>query len=151
MLRQAYLGLTLNACFLLAAAASAQTNPTGVISGRVTDQSGLALAGVAVTASSPALQGTRTSVTSAHGDYIIPFLPPGEYKVTFARDAFRTLEKTRSLTVGETASLDAQLPLAGVAEAITVVAEARARGGAWLALSSWGRFLHNRKAWHTDR
>lgn len=129
MLRKAHLGLTVNACILLAAAASAQTNPTGVISGRVTEPSGLALAGVAVTASSPALQGTRTSVTSAHGDYIIPFLPPGDYTVTFAREAFRTLEKTTSLAVAETASLDAQLPLAGVAEAITVVAEARAAFG----------------------
>lgn len=129
MLRRAYLGLTVNACFLLAAAASAQTNPTGVISGRVTDPSGLALGGVTVTASSPALQGPRTSVTSAYGDYMIPFLPPGEYKVTFARDAFQTLERTRSLTVAETASLDAQLSLAGVAEAITVVAKARAPFG----------------------
>ena len=73
--------------------------------------------GVTVTAFSPALQGTRTSVTSTNGDYIIPFLPPGEYRVTFARADFGALEKTRTLTVAETAILDAQLSLAGVAEA----------------------------------
>jgi outer membrane receptor for ferrienterochelin and colicin len=116
--------LAANAWILLAAA-SAQTNPTGAISGRVTDPSGLPLGGVTVTVSSPALQGTRTSVTSAHGDYVIPFLPPGEYKVTFASEAFQTLEKTRSLAVAETATMDVQLSLAGVAEAITVVAETR--------------------------
>src|SRR6478736_5740545 len=115
MLRRAYLGLTVIVCIRLAAAASAQTNPTGAISGRVTDPSDRAIGGVTVTASSPALQGTRTSVTSDNGDYIIPFLPPGEYKVTFARAAFTTLEKTKTLTVAETAILDSQLSLAGVA------------------------------------
>ena len=124
MLRRAYLCLTATGCILLAAAASAQTDPTGAISGRVTGPSGVALGGVTVTASSPALQGTRTSVTSTNGDYIVPFLPPGEYKVAFARADFGALEKTRTLTVAETAILDAQLSLAGVAEAITVMAEA---------------------------
>jgi hypothetical protein len=125
MLRRACLVLAANACVLLAAA-SGQTNPTGAISGRVTDPSGLPLGEVTVTASSPALQGTRTSVTSAHGDYVIPFVPPGEYRVTFTLAGFQTLEKTMSLKVAETATLDAQLSLAGVTQAITVVAEARA-------------------------
>jgi hypothetical protein len=125
MLLQTHPALTVCACILLAASAAAQTNPTGVISGRVTDASSLALEGVSVTASSAALQGTRTSVTSAHGDYMIPFLPPGDYKVTFARDGFQTLEVSRSLAVAETASLDAELSLAGVAETVTVVAEGR--------------------------
>jgi outer membrane receptor for ferrienterochelin and colicin len=123
MLRRACLGLAASAYLL--AAASAQTNPTGAISGQVTDPSGLPLGGVTVTASSPALQGMRTAITSANGDYVIPFLPPGEYKVTFARAAFQTLEKTMSLKVAETATLDAQLSLAGIAESIAVVAEAR--------------------------
>ena len=39
--------------------------------------------GVTVTVESAALQGPRTTVTSANGDFIIPFLPPGEYTVTF--------------------------------------------------------------------
>jgi hypothetical protein len=129
MLRRACLGLTVSACIVLTAAASAQTNPTGAISGRVTDPSGLPLGGVTVTASAPALQGPRASVTTAHGDYLIPFLPPGEYKVTFARAAFRTLEKTRGLAVAETATMDVQLSVAGVAEAITVVPDARADFG----------------------
>jgi outer membrane receptor protein involved in Fe transport len=123
--QRVHLGLTMSACILLVAAATAQANHTGVISGRVSDPSGLPLGGVRVTASSPALQGTRTSVTSAHGDYVIPFLPPGDYKVTFAHDDFQTLEASKNLAVAETAYLDVELSLAGVVEAITVVSEPR--------------------------
>ncbi len=70
---------TLIAAALLLATASglhAQT-PTGSISGRVTDAGNLAVPGATVTIESPNLQGTRTTVTSANGDYILPCLPPG--------------------------------------------------------------------------
>ena len=71
------------AALLLATASSlhAQT-PTGSITGRVTDGTNLPVPGVTVTITSPNLQGTRTSVTSANGDYIFPSLPPGPYTVT---------------------------------------------------------------------
>ena len=49
------------ALVLAAATASAQTNPTGTISGKVVDQAGLPVPGASVTAESPALQGTRTA------------------------------------------------------------------------------------------
>ena len=63
--------------------AQGQTTPTGTIKGHVEDVQGGALPGVTVTVSSPSLQGTRTAVTSANGDYIVPFLPAGEYTVMF--------------------------------------------------------------------
>ena len=53
---------------LSAAPALAQTAPTGTITGNVVDAQGGLLPGVAVTASSPSLQGTRTAVTSKNGD-----------------------------------------------------------------------------------
>src|SRR5262245_36284130 len=66
-----------------AAVALAQGNPTGTISGHIVDDQGLAIPGATVSASSPSLQGVRTTTTSANGDYIIPFLPAGDYQVTF--------------------------------------------------------------------
>ena len=63
----------------LASAVFAQGNPTGTITGKVADPDGLVLPGVTVTVASPVLQGVRTAVTSANGDYIIPFLPAGDY------------------------------------------------------------------------
>ena len=56
------------AFLLVAATAFAQTNPTGTISGKATDAQGLAVPGVTVTAESPALQGTRSTVTSSNGE-----------------------------------------------------------------------------------
>jgi len=80
-----------------AASVFAQGNPTGTISGHVTDPDSLALPGVAVTAASPVLQGMRTAVTSVNGDAIIPFLPAGEYTVTFELQGFATVKQTISL------------------------------------------------------
>ena len=105
--------LCLTGCVLLAASAFAQTNPTGVISGSITDPDGLAIPGVTITATSPALQGARTAVTSANGDYILPFLPAGEYTVTFELSGFATLEQTVRVQVAETVPLNAQLTVAG--------------------------------------
>ena len=67
-----------------AAVASAQGNPTGTISGHVSDPDGLAVPGAAVTVASPVLQGLRTATTSSNGDYIIPFLPAGDYEHDYA-------------------------------------------------------------------
>jgi len=83
-------------------AALAQTTPTGTLTGKVTDPDGLMLPGVTVTASSPALQGPRSAVTSEHGDYIIPFLPAGEYTVVFELSGFSTSEQKVRLQVAET-------------------------------------------------
>jgi hypothetical protein len=45
--------------------------PTGTISGRVTSSDGLPLPGVTVTATADILQGARTIVTTANGDFIL--------------------------------------------------------------------------------
>ena len=64
----------------IASAASAQST-TGTISGRVTDSQDLPIPGVTVVATSPNLQGTRETVTSENGDYILTLLPSGTYTV----------------------------------------------------------------------
>ena len=73
---------------VVATGAFAQGNPTGTISGQVTDPDSLALPGVSITVSSPVLQGLRTTVSSSNGDYLLTFLPPGDYTVTFELQGF---------------------------------------------------------------
>ncbi|HEY8549204.1 MAG TPA: TonB-dependent receptor [Vicinamibacterales bacterium] len=97
-----------------------QGNPTGTISGRVTQADGAVLPGVTVAASSPALQGTRVVATSGNGDFILPFLPPGEYTVRFELDGFRTVERTVTVAAAQTVPLDVALEVGGVTESITV-------------------------------
>ena len=104
----------------VAASAWAQGNPTGVIRGTVTDPAGLALPGVTATASSPALQGVRSVVTSVNGDFIIPFLPPGEYTVSFELEGFAPQKKTIGVAMAETQALQIKLELATVTETVTV-------------------------------
>ena len=107
---------------MLAAAtlASAQGNPTGAIRGAVSDPDGLALPGVTITVASPAMQGSRTVVTSANGDFIIPFLPPGEYTVTCELQGFAVQTRTIGVAMAETQPMKIQLALATVTETVTV-------------------------------
>lgn len=120
--------LLLSAAGVLLAAANvlAQTTPTGTLTGQVVDQEGLVLPGASVTVTSPALQGSRSATTSANGDYIIPFLPAGDYLAVFELSGFRKLEKRVRIQVAETVPLNAQLKVAGVEETITVTAGAPA-------------------------
>ncbi len=101
-----------------------QGNPTGTLSGRVTDPEALPLPGVTVTAASPVLQGVRTAVTSGNGDYIIPFLPAGEYAVTFELEGFSTVKHAVGLKMADVLPLNVKLSLAALSEVVTVSAAA---------------------------
>jgi len=73
---------------VLAAAVPARAQ--SALAGVVKDSSGALLPGVTVEASSPALiEGTRSAVTDAGGQYKIIDLRPGEYIVTFTLVGFR--------------------------------------------------------------
>ena len=115
------------ACVLVAslrAEAAAQGNPTGTISGHVVDPGGLAVPGASITVASPALQGVRIATTSANGDYIVPFLPAGEYEVTVELQGFRTVKRTNvAVKMAETQTLDVTLALATIEESVTVTGQ----------------------------
>ncbi|HMA18277.1 MAG TPA: TonB-dependent receptor, partial [Thermoanaerobaculia bacterium] len=96
--------------------AFAQT--TGDITGTVTDNSGAALPGVTCTATSPALQGTRSSVTSNSGSYRIASLPPGTYRVSCALAGFATVERTALVTLGGTATVNQTLQISQKEEVV---------------------------------
>ncbi len=112
--------LTVLMALAVSTAAWAQGNPTGTIRGAVTDPDGLALPGVTVTVESPALQGTRSVETSINGDFIVPFLPPGEYAVTFELQGFAPQRHTIGVAMAETRSMQIALKLAAVTETVTV-------------------------------
>jgi hypothetical protein len=70
----------------------AQTAGTGAMAGMVSDPSGLAIAGVNVTATSMGTGISRTTSTGSDGDYTFTMLPPGTYRVRFSAAGFRTAE-----------------------------------------------------------
>lgn len=108
---------------LVASGAIAQT--TGGMTGQATDSSGAALPGVTVEARSPALQGVRTDVTDAVGNFRFLLLPPGSYEVRFLLEGFTT-ESRRDVKVGlgRDATVDAVMKPAAVSESMTVTAAA---------------------------
>jgi outer membrane receptor protein involved in Fe transport len=117
-------GLLAGLC-LIPVAALAQT-PLGSISGRVQDSSDLPVPGVTVTASSPNLQGVRTTVTSANGDYILPSLPPGDYTLQFELGGFGTIKETRALAVTQPLVVDVVMRPAALNEVVNVTARSDA-------------------------
>ena len=110
--------VALLACAFVGAAAWAQI-PTGTLTGRVTSE-GQALPGVAVVATSPALQGERSATTGDNGDYIIGLLPPGAYEVTFALQGMQDVKRQVTVSVGQITDVDAAMSMASVSEEIVV-------------------------------
>src|SRR5260221_8058297 len=119
---RARVGILALAFSTLAAGAFAQGNPTGTSSGHVTDPGALALPGVSVTVASPVLQGVRRTVTSGNGDYILPFLPPGDYTLTFELQGFATTRQLVGLKMADRLPVNVRLALASVSEVVNVVA-----------------------------
>jgi hypothetical protein len=112
------------AVLLIASPAFAQGLQTGSLQGTVQDAGGLVLPGVTVTVTSPALQGTRTTVSDANGVYVLRALPPGRYNVTFELQGFQTVAQDATLELGRDTAVNASMALAGVTETVTVTAEA---------------------------
>jgi hypothetical protein len=111
---------------LLAAVPLLAQFTTGQLVGTVTTMDGSALPGVAVTISSPALQGTRTLISGETGGYHFPALPPGNYSVTFELEGFQRRAHHVTVSLAQTARADASLQLATVSEDMTVTASAPA-------------------------
>jgi outer membrane receptor protein involved in Fe transport len=117
--------LTILAC-LCASTLLAQGVQTGTIRGTVHDEQGLAVPGVTVAVTSPALQTPRSAVTDASGGYVFPNLPPGEYTVTFELSGFASARRTTTVPLGLVIEQNVTMRAAGVAETVQVVAEAPA-------------------------
>ena len=116
------LTITLTVCLFLVNSLLAVE--TGKIEGKVTDDEGLPLPGVTVTAKSPALQGTRAVITGRDGSFRLALLPVGTYELTYELQGFATrIEKGYFVRLGMTLSIQVAMTLATVEEEITVVAE----------------------------
>ena len=105
---------------LLAPAAFAQIGQ-GRLSGTVTDTQGAVMPGVTVIVTSPALIGAQSTVTEANGRFLFPSLPSGTYRVAFELSGFQKVNRENiNVVTGQTIAADVQLPLASLAESVTV-------------------------------
>lgn len=105
--------------------AFAQTE-TGRIAGTVTDQQGAVVPGVSVTATSVATKAARTTTTDANGHYVLANLLPTAYDVSFQLSGFKGVNSRVQVRVGGDVSIDAKLEVGGLAEVVSVSAQAEA-------------------------
>ena len=97
---------------------------TGEITGKVTDDTGAVLPGVAVTLTSPVLIQPQTAVSSETGSFRFPLIPIGTYSVKFELPGFKTVVREGiTVTIGFTANVNQQLAISTVQETVTVSGE----------------------------
>ena len=101
---------------------AAQGVQYGTIRGTVTDPQGLPIPSVTVTATSPSMQGPRTTATGPDGSYSLLQLPSGTYELAFETTAFSPAKRTTAILLGLTVEQNVQLQTAGVTEQIQVTA-----------------------------
>lgn len=109
---------------LLLSAVSVFAQQTGSISGRITAVDGSVLPGVTVEARSNVLPTPRVTVSTDNGDFRLPVLPPGRYTVTFSLAGMENRTRDVQVLLGQDATVNVSLGMAGVAESITVTADA---------------------------
>jgi Carboxypeptidase regulatory-like domain/TonB-dependent Receptor Plug Domain len=97
---------------------------TATLSGVILDQSKAAVPDVDVVVLNVATRLERPAKTNDRGTFVIPLLPPGHYRLTAQRDGFVPLQvKDVVLNVNDQVTLQLELAVSSVGEAISVVAE----------------------------
>lgn len=109
--------------FAIASPALAQQG-TGELRGRVFDQQGAVLPGVAVVARNEASGQFREVTTGEDGSFFMSALTPGSYEITAQLAGFKKYQRgSVRVEVGKTQSIDPQLEVGAVEENVTVTAE----------------------------
>ncbi|MFB3825236.1 MAG: carboxypeptidase regulatory-like domain-containing protein [Bryobacteraceae bacterium] len=109
--------------FVFSAYLSAQSHRT-VIVGQVTDASGAAVAGADVKVIQKATNVARETKSNASGNYEVPGLLPGAYRVEASHPGFKTAAvDDLELTSGRRVEVNLSMSVGEVREAVTVTAE----------------------------
>jgi hypothetical protein len=114
--------LALAALILLPLILSAQGTVT--IYGTVTDPSGAAIGGAKVTITNEATGQSRDTVSAADGNYVVPDLSVGSYRLNVTASGFKGyLQNDIHVQVDENRRVAVQMTLGGVNESVTVAAD----------------------------
>jgi hypothetical protein len=113
------------ACLILGLSAPALAQQgTSQIAGKVSDEQGAILPGVAIVVTNEETGIFREVTTSAEGTYLVTQIVPGRYKIKATLTGFRTMERSGLiLQVGNTMTINLALPVGGVEENVTVTGQ----------------------------
>ncbi|MBI1898372.1 MAG: carboxypeptidase regulatory-like domain-containing protein [Acidobacteria bacterium] len=113
------------ALLLSCAAACLAQSTTAQITGRISDQSGALVPAAAITVANVNTGITSSTESNELGNYSVPLLPPGTYRITAQKEGFKPRTQTGvELQVNQTARVDFVMELGTLAEAVEVVAAA---------------------------
>jgi hypothetical protein len=101
-----------------------QSAATGTITGTLTDSTGAVVPNATVTVIDTDTNVTHTVTGTGAGTYTAPFLQPGHYEVIATAPGMSKVDtKNLTLTVGQTLTVDASLPVGATASEVTVTGE----------------------------
>ena len=113
------------AFLLLSTAVFGQGGATGTILGTVLDNTGAVVTGATVTITNVATGVSNQTKTGSSGDYTVPFLQPGTYKVTVEASGFQqSVLQNVTLVVAQEARANFTLKPGAVTESVSVEASA---------------------------
>ncbi|MEB2361852.1 MAG: TonB-dependent receptor [Bryobacteraceae bacterium] len=123
MSKKAPFALRAVVCLIAASLAPAQET-RGSIIGRVVDASGAIIPGVTIHAVNLATNVSISGESNAEGNFEIPYLLPGEYRITAEQTGFKSFRRDGvEVRIGERVSIPIRMELGQVSEQITVTAE----------------------------
>src|SRR5216683_6910563 len=112
------------ALFLLSFSNVASAQTTSTMEGTVTDKQGLAVVGAQVHAEGVSIGADRSVTTGSNGEYSLPALPAGTYRLTVTRDGFRTaIFENLEVTLNRTLRYDVHLDVGSSHEQVQVSGE----------------------------
>jgi hypothetical protein len=96
----------------------------GTFSGLVTDAQGTAIPKAKITATEKATGNKSETLSSATGEYTIPFLTPGVYEIAAEADGFKTSKREGlTLSLGEHPVVDIRLEVGAASQSVVVTGE----------------------------
>jgi hypothetical protein len=106
---------------LLPSPVQAQSSSTGAIAGTVTDPSGAVVPGARIKVTNQATGASRTTVSSSTGNYLLPLLPPGSYRLEAGKEGFKlSTYPGIAVNVTETEALNVRLQVGTASETVEV-------------------------------
>src|SRR4030095_8042565 len=112
------------AAVLLAATPTFAQQGTSALGGKISDEQGGVLPGVAIVVTHEETGIFREVTSSEEGTYLVTQIVPGRYKIVAKLAGFRTMERSGLiLQVGTQMTINLALPVGGVEENVTVTGQ----------------------------
>src|SRR5580700_2262674 len=115
-------GVWLLVCLFLAASLSVAQSPNGTVSGIVLDPSGGLIVGANVLIINNATGVEYPGRANSEGYYVVPNIPPGNYRIQVSNSGFKTIIKPDIVIhVEDALAINFTLPIGAASEIVTVV------------------------------